>query len=122
MASVTRARIIASLNGGRARGRAVPEFRAVGQRHLLEQRRRLSVPQRRDDHRDLVAGFEDVEFPPGTIEDARSRALDQPPFRLTARRLLPVELDVDVWIGPLELRDDAHQLDLFTGLVGRKRM
>src|SRR4029079_14435586 len=70
--------IAASLNRGRASGRARPEPGATAQNHLLSQRPRLSVAQRRDDRGDLVAGLEQIDAPPGAIQDARARALDQP--------------------------------------------
>src|SRR5262245_15675018 len=77
-ANISRATMIASLNRGRTRGRAVPVFRAVGERHLLEQRRRLAVAERRDDDGDLVARLDQIELPTGAIEDAGTGALDQP--------------------------------------------
>src|SRR5688572_7172920 len=67
-----------SLDGGAARGGAVGELLAVGEGDLLQQRRRFAVPQRRDDGRDLVAGLDHVELPPGAVEDAGARALDEP--------------------------------------------
>src|SRR5262249_36593366 len=62
------------------------------------------------------------EAPPGAIEDAGARALDQPAFGFTAGGLLSIDLEIDVRVGPLEVGDHTGQFDLLARLVGRKRM
>src|SRR6185503_18833979 len=64
------------LDVGLAGRGAVGELASVGQRYLLEQPARLARLQRSDDHGDLVARLDHVEFPTDAIEDARIRAFD----------------------------------------------
>src|SRR5688572_16411251 len=120
--SVSGSLIGTSLNRGPSGDRAVREFPAVGKRDLFEQRRRLPIPERRHNHGDPIARLDHVELPPGAIEDAGARTLDQPVALLTRLLVRGVDLDVDVGVDPLELGDDARQLYLQRALVRRKRV
>src|SRR5687767_3736294 len=120
--SVSRNRMRPSLNGCAPGDGAVRELTPIGERDLLEQRAGLAAAKRRHDHRDTVARLDHVELPAGAIEDAGAGALDQPV--LPSARLLVdrVHVDVDVRIDPLELGDDARELDLQRRLVRRERV
>ena len=105
-------------------GGAVPELLAVGERDELQQRAGLAATQRRDDRRDLVALVDHVELPADAIEDAGVRAFDHPGLHVLVFAVLvhAVELDVDVRVRPLKIRDLTLELDLMLVVVHRERV
>src|SRR3954462_5473582 len=96
---------------GRTSAQAIAEHTSIRQRDLHQQSSGLMALQRIDRGRYLVAKLQILILPATLLKNAGAAQFDGPMLLGGAVALRHVDLNVRVWIGPLEFSHGAGQCD-----------